>query len=61
MEKVLGKELLTSAEIRQRQELERESQQQVFSTKDVVFDALPQPSLEASASSLNHADDAVDN
>ena len=47
MEKALGRELLTSAEIRQRQELERQNPQQVGSTKDAVVDALPQASPEA--------------
>lgn len=46
MEKALGRELPTSAEIHQRQELERQNQQQVHSTKDAVVDALPQASPE---------------
>ena len=59
MEKALGRELPTSAEIRQRQKLKRQNQQQVDSTKDTAVDALPQTSLEASVSPLNPADDAV--
>ena len=54
MEKALGRELPTSAEIRQRQELERQIPQQVRTTKDAVVDALPQTSLEVSVSPLNH-------
>ena len=60
MEKALGRELPTSAEIRQRQELERQNPQQVGSTKDAVVDALPQTSLEASVMPLNPIDDVVD-
>ena len=41
MEKALGRELPTSAEIRQRMESERQNQQQVGSTKDAVVDAVP--------------------
>ena len=59
MEKALGRELPTSSEIRQRQELERQNQQQVDSTKDAADNALPQTSLEASTSPLNPADNAV--
>ena len=59
MEKPLGRELPTSAEIRQRQESEQQTPQQVRTTKDAVVDALPQTSLEASVSPLNPADDAV--
>ena len=57
MEKALGRELPTSAEIRQRQELERQTPQQVGSNKDAVVDALPQASLEASVVHLNPIDD----
>ena len=57
MEKALGRELPTSAEIRQRQELERQNQQQVRSRKDAVVNALPQTSLEASVTPLNPIDD----
>ena len=57
MEKALGTELPTSAEIRQRQELERQNPQQVGITKDAVVDALPQTSPEASVSPLNPIDD----
>ena len=59
MEKALGKELPTSAEIRQRMESEQQTQQQVRTTKYAAVDALPQTSLEASVSPLNSADDAV--
>ena len=41
MEKALGRQLPTSAEIRQRQELEQQNPQQVVITKDAVVDALP--------------------
>ena len=57
MEKVLGRELPSTAEIRQRQELERQNPQQVGITKDAVADALPQTSLEASVMPLNPIDD----
>ena len=60
MEKALGRELPTTSEIRQRQELERQNQQQVGITKDTVVDALPQTSLEASVMPLNPIDDVVD-
>ena len=56
METALGRELPISAEIRQRQELERQNQQQVDSTKDAVVDALPQASPESSVSPLNPSD-----
>ena len=57
MEKALGRELPTSAEIRQRQELERQNQQQVDSTKDAAVDVLPQTSPEAFVMPLNPVDD----
>ena len=57
MEKALGRELPTSAEIRQRQELEQQNQQQFGITKDAVVDALPQASPEASVMPLNPIDD----
>jgi len=60
MEKALGRELPTTSEIRQRQELERQNPQQVGITKDAVVDALPQASLEASVSPLNPIDDVMD-
>jgi hypothetical protein len=56
MEKALGRELPTSAELRQRQKLERQNQQQVDSTKDAVVDALPQTSPESSVMPLNPSD-----
>ena len=59
METALGRELPTSAEIRQRQELERQIPQQVGSTKDAVVDASPQTSPESSVMPLNPVDDAV--
>ena len=59
MEKAFGSELPTSAEIRERQELERQNQQQVRTTKDAALDALPQTPVEASVSPLNPVDDAV--
>jgi hypothetical protein len=57
MEKALGRELPTSAEIRQRQESEQQTPQQVSTTKDAAVDTLPQTSLEASVSPLNPIDD----
>ena len=57
MEKALGTELPTSAEIRQRQELEQQNPRQVGITKDAVVDPLPQTSPEASVSPLNPIDD----
>ena len=57
MEKALGRELPTSTEIRQRQELGRQNPQQVGITKDAVVDALPQTSPESSVMPLNPIDD----
>ena len=57
MEKALGRELPTTSEIRQRQELERQNQQQVDITKDAVEDALPQASSESPVMPLNPIDD----
>ena len=58
MEKALGRELPTSAEIRQRQELERQNQQHVDSTTDAaLIDALPQTSPESPVTPLNPIDD----
>ena len=45
MEKALGRELPTSAEIRQRRELERQNPQHVGSTQGAEVDALPEASL----------------
>lgn len=60
MEKALGRELPTSAEIRQRQESERQNPQQVGITKDAAVDALPDAAPEASTTPLNSIDDVVD-
>ena len=57
MEKALGRELPTSAEIRQRMESEQQTPQQVRTTKDAVVNALPQTSPEASVSPVNPIDD----
>ena len=57
MEKALGRELPTSTEIRQRQALERQNQQQVDSTKDAAVNALPQTSPESSVMPLNPIND----
>ena len=57
MEKALARELPTSAEIRQRRELERQNPQQVDSTKDAKVDALPEVSLEAFVMPLDSIDD----
>ena len=59
MEKALGRDIPSSAEIRERQELERQNQQQVRTTKDAALDALPQTPVEASVSPFNPVDDAV--
>ena len=57
MEKALGRELPTTSEIRQRQELEQQTPQQVRTAKDAVVDALPQASPESSVMPLNPIDD----
>ena len=57
MEKAFGRELPTSAELRQKMELEQQNPQQVVSAKDEVLDALPQTSPEASVMPLNPIDD----
>ena len=59
MEKALGRDVPTAAEIREMQELERQNQQQLRTTKDAVVDAPPQILVEASVSPLNPVDDAV--
>ena len=59
MEKSLGRDIPSSSEIRERQELARQNQQQVRTTKDAALDALPQTPVEASVSPLNPVDDAV--
>ena len=58
MEKALGRELPTSAELRQRMESEQQTPQQVRTTKDVVVDALPQTSPEAPVMPSNPANDS---
>jgi hypothetical protein len=57
MEKALGRELPTSAEIRQRMESEQQTQQQVRTTKDAAVDALPETAPESSVMPLNPIDD----
>ena len=57
MEKVLGRELSTSAELRQRMESEQQTQQQVRSNKDADKDVLPQTSPESSVMPLNPIED----
>ena len=59
IEKSLGRELSTSAELRQRMESEQQTAQQVRTTKDAVVNALLQASPEASVMPLNPANDAV--
>ena len=54
MEKALGRELPTTAEIRQRMKSEQQTPQQVRTTKDAVVDASP----EASVSPLNPSDES---
>ena len=58
MEKAFGRELPTSAELRQRMESEQQTPQQVRSTKDAVVDALSQASPESSVMPLNLINDA---
>ena len=60
MEKAFGRELPTSAELRQRMESEQQTPQQVRTTKDAVVDTLPQTSPEASVSPLNPSDEFAD-
>jgi len=55
MEKALGRGIPSAAEIRRLQQ----QPQQVRSTKDAAVDAPPQTPVEASVSSLNAVDDAV--
>ena len=57
MEKAFVRELPTSAELRQKMELERQNPQQVISAKDEILDALPQTSPEASVMPLDSIDD----
>ena len=57
MEKALGRELPTSAQLRQRMESEQQTPQQVRTTKDAVVDAFPQTSPESSVMPLNPIDD----
>ena len=59
MEKALGRELPTSAELRQMMEQERQNPKQVRTTKDAVADALPQTSPESSVMPLNPIDDVI--
>ena len=59
MEKAFGRDIPSAAEIRERQELERQNQEQVRSTKDAAVDALPKTLVEASMSPLDPVDDAV--
>ena len=59
MEKALGRELPTTSEIRQRQQLEQQTQQQVRTAKDALVDALPQASPESSVMPLNPIDDVM--
>ena len=62
MEKALGREFPTSAEIRQRQELELQNQQQVDSTTDAaLIDALSQTSPESPITPLNPLDGCGEN
>ena len=57
MKEALGRELPTSAELRQRMESEQQTPQQVRTTKDAVVDAFPQTSPESSVMPLNPIDD----
>ena len=57
MEKALGRELPTSAEIRRRMESEQQIPQQVRSTKEADKDVLPQTSPESTVMPLNPIDD----
>ena len=58
MEKALGRDLPSSAEIRERQELERQNQQQVRSTKDAAEVVPSETPVEASVSPPEPIDDA---
>ena len=59
--KSIGQGYPNCAEIRERQELERQNPQQVGSTTDAaLIDALPQTSPEASVSPLNPSDECAD-
>ena len=60
MEKALGRELPSSAELRQRMEQERQNPKQVRNVKDADKDVLPQTSPEASVMPLNPIDDVDD-
>ncbi len=57
MEKALGRELPTSAELRQRMESEQQTPQPVRNVKDADKDVLSQTSPEASVMPLNPIDD----
>ena len=59
MEKALRRELPTTAEIRQRMELEQQTPQQVRIAKDAVVEALPQTSPESPVTPLNPINDVV--
>ena len=60
MEKALGRELPSSAELRQRMEQERQNPKQVRNVKDADKDLLSQTSPEASVMPLNPIDDVDD-
>tara|TARA_B100000405_G_scaffold11283_2_gene9916 strand:- start:296 stop:1123 length:828 start_codon:yes stop_codon:yes gene_type:complete len=57
MEKALGRDIPSAAELRQLMEQERQNPKQVRNVKDAVKDVLPQTSLEASVMPLNPIDD----
>ena len=59
MEKALGRDIPTSAELRQMMEQERQNPKQVRNVKEADEDALPETSLEASAMPLNPIDYVV--
>ena len=53
MEKALGRDIPSSAELRQMMEQKRQNPKQVRNVKDAVEDVLPKTSPEASAMPLN--------
>ena len=59
MEKALGRDIPTAAEIRERQKLELQNKEQVRSTKDAAVDAHHQALVVVSVPLLNPVDDAV--
>ena len=59
IEKALGRDIPTSAELRQMMEQERQNPKQVHNVKEADKDALPETSLGASVIPLNPIDDVL--